>query len=177
MTHHVYAHQFLGKRPTRLTQRVSRANKTSDITRKKDVVPATPIEIFGLGDPQVNGKITRGSKSFSWCGPKVASHVILRHGSFDLDFKIYSQGIRIMGLGGNFFFFLFRKQGFGVGFVGRRWENFLNASSDMPHLPDSLKHKGTRATVKLLEISLTHLSALTQMWILSFASPGEYYPK
>lgn len=61
--------------------------------------------------------------------------------------------------------------------MGRRWENFLNASSDMPHLPDSLKHKGTRATVKLLEISLTHLSALTQMWILALASPGEYYPK
>lgn len=66
-----------------------------------------------------------------------------------------------MGLEKNIFFF--RKQEFGVGLAGRRWETYLKAFSDMLHLPDSLNHKGTRSTVKLLEISLTHFSAHTQM--------------
>lgn len=42
MTHHVYAHQFLGKSPTRLTQCVSQANKISDITHVKNAVPPPP---------------------------------------------------------------------------------------------------------------------------------------
>lgn len=55
MTHHVYAHQFLGKSPTRLTQCVSQANKISDITHVKNAVPPPPQDTW-FGHPTLTRK-------------------------------------------------------------------------------------------------------------------------
>lgn len=49
MTHHVYAHQFLGKSPTRLTQRVSQAKTTSATLPERRTLCPHPHRATWLG--------------------------------------------------------------------------------------------------------------------------------